>query len=93
MASIRGQKINLLIYDPNLHKLEEIFTDREASLASLSWLISNPRETQDIRSRKRFLKFKSRCAKDIYKNDDESLNAEEDSDTESQHSTNNEIDI
>ena len=36
LALIRGCKINLIIYDPKVHKVEEFYTDQEVDLASIN---------------------------------------------------------
>lgn len=70
-AEIRGQKINMIIYDPQLHKIEEIYTHKEFNLQGIQSMIENPRELSVIRSRRRNLKFESYDAKIKYKADDE----------------------
>ena len=35
LAEIRGQKINMIIYDPSLHKMEEIYTHKDFNFESI----------------------------------------------------------
>ena len=39
LAKMRGTKINMIIYDQNLHKVEEIYTHVDASIKSINALI------------------------------------------------------
>ena len=62
LAKLRGTMINMIIYDPSLHKVEEIYTDPSASLNAINNLIQNPKEPPGIRKRRRYLKFESHPA-------------------------------
>jgi len=56
----------MIIYDPQFHKVEEIYTHEEVSLDSINKMIANPKETRCIRARKRTLKFISQHVRDKY---------------------------
>ena len=83
LAKMRGTKINMIIYDQNLHKVEEIYTHVDASVKSINALIENPREAKGIRNRRRYLKFESNDAKQKYKFDDDASEKDNESDGES----------
>lgn len=76
LAEIRGQKINMIIYDPALHKIEEIYTHKDFNMDGIHQMILNPRESASIRSRRRYLKFESYDAKLKYKADEDCLDQE-----------------
>lgn len=83
LTGLRGVQINLIIYDPKLHKIEEIYSHKSASLASINKLIENPKETNCVRKRKRYLKHESHDARAKYKFDEEELDeGDRDSDSE-----------
>ena len=60
----------MIIYDPQFHKVEEIYTDNGISLDSVNRMIANPRESQCVRARRRYLKFVSHHVKDKYNGED-----------------------
>ena len=67
LALIRGCKINLIIYDPKVHKVEEFYTDQEVDLASINQMIANPKEPpRGPKVRRRYLKFNSFDVKKKY---------------------------
>ena len=83
LTQLRGAQINLIIYDPKLHKIEEIYSHESASLASINKLIANPRESNSLRKRKRYLKHESHDARVKYRFDEKELDGgERDSDSE-----------
>ena len=83
LTDLRGAQINLIIYDAKLHKIEEIYSHKSASLASINKLIENPRETNCVRKRKRYLKYESHDARVKYKFDEKELyGGDKDSDSE-----------
>ena len=60
LASIRDCKINLIIYDAKVHKVEEFYTHQDVDLASINKMIANPKEPyRGPKVRRRFLKFNS----------------------------------
>ena len=70
-AEIRGQKVNMIMYDPKMHKIEEVYTHQEFNLVGIQSMIENPREKSNVRTRIRTLKFESYDARLKYKADDE----------------------
>ena len=73
LASIRDCKINLIIYDPKTHKVEEFFTHQEVDLASINKMIANPKEPyRGPKFRRRYLKFNSYDARQKYNLEEES---------------------
>lgn len=63
----------MIIYDPSLHKIEEIYTHKDFNLEHIQQMILNPKEQSSIRTRLRNLKIDSYDAKLKYKSDDDCL--------------------
>ena len=60
----------MIIYDPQFHKIEEIYTDSGVNLDSVNRMIANPRELQCLRARRRYLKVVSHHVKEKYNGED-----------------------
>lgn len=60
----------MIIYDPQFHKIEEIYTDSAVNLDSVNRMIANPRELQCLRARRRYLKVVSHHVKEKYNGED-----------------------
>ena len=69
LAEMRSLKINLLVYNPKLKQLEEIWTDEQVRFDHVKGLIETARHAQASGlSRRSALKFKSSYANLKYKN-------------------------
>ena len=65
---MRNLKLNLLVYDPKLHKLLEIYTDEEAKLNRVNLMMAELNDDDSFLTRpgKRQFKFESQSARVKY---------------------------
>ena len=74
LAKLRNLKINMIIYDPKRHKIEQVFTDDDFSISNINQMML---ELNDVpvtqKARRKQLKFESRNAKTSFKFTDKEL--------------------
>ena len=74
LAKLRNLKINMILYDPKRHKIEQVFTDDDFSLSNINQMML---ELNDVpvtqKAKRKQLKFESRNAKTSFKFTDKEL--------------------